>query len=274
MALRWILFASFAHADFSAQIDRVTATSFPVAASETVSISFVKLGSDPWQLGMLQKIRVNAPLERLTAALDDVPGYVGIFDDLEKAEKRSVNSPNDYVVFTETSIPLPFVPNDKTAMRYRVTHFPSAVGYRFSLTEGNHLRAYDGFALASADGLRSSVYWELDLLEPSFGISRGLPVKKFWGQNALGSAQSDWALKLKAEAFGDSKAILKESKKRASLLEDSLDAAYDAAVPFDALLAQAIPASPSASASAKKPTAPPHSTAKPKANGPKSEPKP
>jgi hypothetical protein len=275
MELLWILFSAVAQAGFSAQAEKVAhSTSFPVGASETVSISFVKLGNDPWQLGMLQKIRVNAPLERLTAALDDVPGYVGIFDDLEKSEKRSVVSPDDYVVFTETSIPLPFVPNDKTSMRYRIEHLPRAVGYRFALTEGNHLRSYDGYALASADGPRSSVYWELDFIEPAFGISRGLPVKKFWVQNAEGSAQSDWALKLKAEGFGDSQSILAESKKRASELEESLGAAYEAATPFEALLAQTIPTSPSANASAKKPTAPPHSTAKPKANGPKSDPSP
>lgn len=273
-----------AHADFSPAVERVSgpareaarhgSTFFPVGPNETVSVVFVTLGTDPWQLAMLQKMRVNAPLPKLLAALDDIPGYVGIFDDLVKSERRDSKNTDDYVLFTETSIPLPLVPNDQTSMRYHVEHFPRATSYRFGLTEGNHLRAYEGFGLAAADGANASVYWELDLLEPAFGLSRGLPVKKFWVQNAQGSAQSDWALKLKAEGFGKPEAILKESDARSEAIAGSLAAAYDAAVPFDTLLAQATPASPSTSASTKKPVVPAPSTAKPKARGPKSEPKP
>jgi hypothetical protein len=280
-----MLLASLAaHADFSSLAENISVsalkaahyggTFFPVAPSEAVSVMFVKLGNDPWQIGMLQKMRVNAPLKQLLAVLDDVPGYVGIFDDLVKAEKREIKSADDYLLFTETSIPLPFVPNDKTSMRYRVEHYPAATSFRFGLTEGNHLRAFEGFALAVADGPLSSVYWEFDLIEPAFGFSRSLPVKKFWVQNAEGSAQSDWALKLKAEGGKKSAEILAESKRRSEILVDSFAAAYDAPVSFETLLAQATPANPSSKASAKKPLAPPASTAKPNASGPKSEPKP
>jgi hypothetical protein len=272
-------------ADFSSEATKVSELAeaaakqgrplFPVDKTETVSVSFVKIGTDPWRMGLLQKVRVNAPFENLVRVIDDTAAYVGLFQDLKESSKRDVAGPDDYTLFTETSIPVPFVPNDRTSMRYHVSHGTGFALYRFHLVEGNHLNAYDGVALAAADGERQSVYWELDLLEPSFGMARALPVKKFWVQNAVSSAQSDWAYKLRAEnATVKSQAILDDSVKRSEALEVKIGAAYDAAAAFADLLAQATPTSPSTNASAKKPRAPAPSTAKPKASGPKSEPKP
>ncbi len=250
-------------------------TFLPVNVSETVSVSFIKLGDDPWRMGILQKMRVNAPLDRLVHAIDDTDGYVGIFDDLKKSERRDIKSPDDYVLFTETEIPLPFVPNDKTSMHYRIERKTNSVLYRFDLTEGNHLLSYNGVALAASDGAQSSVYWELDLYEPGFGMSRALPVKKFWIQNAESSVQSDWALKEKAEKPNSKpEEILADSKKRAEALDDTLAKAYEGSTSFESLLAQAIPATPNTNANAKNPLSPASSMASPKHNGPKSDPNP
>lgn len=274
-----LLTPAYARADFSAftakLAERARAASLlPLTAGEEVSVSFVRVDADPWHMGIVQRFRVNAPLAKLLAALDDVPGYVGIFTDLKRAELRD-QSGEEFTLFTETAIPLPFVPNDRTSVRYRTWRAEGHVLYQFQLKEGNHLNAYEGVALAAADGPHHSVYWEIDLIEPGFGASRALPAKKLWVQNALGSAQSDWALKLKAEgALGKAADILGESEKRAEKMEDAVASAFAHPASFEDLLAQYKPASPSASASPKKPFSANPSTAKPKHKGPKSEPKP
>ncbi len=273
--------AATARADFAASSATIAekakraaeagASLFPITEKESVSVSFVKLGDDPWRLGLLQKAHVNAPVEKLVRAVDDTDAYVGIFQDLVKSARRDAAGRDDYTLYTETSIPVPFVANDKTSMRYHIERGKNYVLYHFHLVEGNHLTAYDGVALAIGDGTSGSLYWEIDFIEPGYGMNRALKPRKFWVQNAIGGAQSDWALKLKAEGSPD---ILTQSEKKANALEDRIAAAYDAPVPLETLLAQAIPTSPSANASAKKPRSPAPSTAKPKQSGPKSEPKP
>ena len=248
---------------------------FPEISENSVSIQFVKVGENPWHFGILQKFRVKAPLQRLVQALDDTDSYVGIIQDLIKIEKRAVRSQNDFILFTETEIPVPFVSNDKTSMHYLVERKEKFSIYRFRLAEGNHLHQYEGLAIAAAEGSNASTYWELDVYEPGFGLNRALPVKKFWIQNAVSSAQACWAFKLKAEGFSSQPfAILEESKKRAASLEESLGKSQQTPLAFKDLPAQIRPISPSSSEREKNPTSPAFSTAIPKQTGPSKEPSP
>jgi hypothetical protein len=240
-----------------------------------LSVYFVKLSDNPWQLAIAQVVEVNAPLEQLVAALEDVPGYVGIFKDLVKAERLNISGADEFSLLTETSIPIPLISNDKTRMRYRVKRGPGKVIYRFSLEEGNNLKQFEGLAGAVARERGRSAYWEIDLLEPGFGAARMLPSGKFWKESASASVQSDWALKLKAEKPSSPAAsILEESEKFADAQDKLVAAAYDTALTWDAFLAITRPAAPSKAASPKSPGGPEASTAKPKHKGPSKEPKP
>jgi hypothetical protein len=239
------------------------------------SVSYVKMGEDPWKMGLLQVVKVSAPLEALLAVIDNVPGYVGLFNDLKVSEVREKKSADDYEMFSETSIPFPFVPNDQTTTHYLVTRAKNGAEYRYSLVKGNHLKQFEGVAAAIAIDAKHSLYWEFDWMETEYGASRIVPAKKFWTENGISSLQSDWALKLKAENNSmPSTEALAESDKFAGDQEAQIASAYAAALPFPEFLEKYIPKSPSKTAPEKSPMGPVHSTANPKQSGPKREPKP
>ncbi len=247
---------------------------FLPAAAEDITVTFIHLSDDPWKYALLQVMRVQAPLKCLQTVVDDVKGYVGIFDNLLTSERREAKNANDYVLFTESEIPIPLVANDKTSVHYQVSSGPQWSLYRFSLVAGNHLKQFEGVAGAVALTAQSSLYWEIDALEPAFGISRMLPPKKFWLQNGLANLQSDWALKLKAEGAQSPGEILAESKKKADAGEAGINKNYEAALTLEALLAQTKPSIPNKAANPNRPSGPPASTNKPKHSGPNKEPKP
>ena len=113
--------------------------------TETQKIMFVKLDAeDAWTMGVLRIMRIGATSERMISVLDDVPGYVGLFKDLLEAKKTPLPSNHEFVVYTETRIPLPLVANDRTSVRYRSQ---LEFGHRvssFSLVESNHLAGLEG----------------------------------------------------------------------------------------------------------------------------------
>jgi hypothetical protein len=280
------LLPAHSRADHSVTLSRIEALvdeawkqgrpAFPLADAKGPALSFVKLSpADPWQVGILQVVPVDAPFEKLVATLDDTAGYVGLFQDLKISERRNEKGPDDFVLFTETSIPIPFVANDRTSAHYTVTRAKNRVKYRFTLVEGNHLKTFTGLIGLEAREGGKSVYWEFDLIEPSYGAGRILPPKKFWKESALSSAQSDWAIKLRTEQPGLAKEkILEESGKLADSKEDEIAEAYKRAPDLAGFLASMSPPAPSSVASPKSPSGPAPSTARPKASGPKSEPKP
>ena len=265
---------AWAEQNFSAMLDSLPPPQF-VNNGKPLQIRFVRLSDNPWQMGIVQVVEVDAPVEKLIATLDQVERYGEIFKDVRKSERRRATSADEYSLYTETYIPVPLVSNDKTTMRYKLKREKTRVLYRFSLEESNNLRRFEGLAGAEKRDANRSVYWEIDLMEPGFGATRVIPAKKFWKESGLGSAQSDWAVKLRSEQPARAGAeILAESEKYADAQEEEVSKAFAAAQSWEDFLASIQPPAPSKEANPKSPSGPAPSTAKPKATGPKSDPKP
>ncbi|MGZ3655416.1 MAG: hypothetical protein ACXVCS_07660 [Bdellovibrionota bacterium] len=110
------------------ETSRLPPAEIPAATGEA-KISFVQLDpTDPWSLGVLRVMRVHVPPKKLIPVVDDVPAYVGLFKDL-LAAKRTPPAGKEFVLFTETRIPLPLVANDRTSVRY---HCQSALTRRLT----------------------------------------------------------------------------------------------------------------------------------------------
>jgi hypothetical protein len=267
----------FAADDFKSVLGEVDRRPpFAKAGKEPMSLSFVQLdAANPWRYGILQIMEVNASMERVVAVVDDVNSYSEIFRGITQVEIKEAKSRDDFILFTEVAIPLPFVANDRTNVHYRVERKKDFVKYRYSLVSGNHLEAFEGITVIWPVDAGHSIYWELDFIEPGYGSSRALPATNFWRQNALGNVQSDWAIKLRAEMPKESKEnVRKASEEFAEKFFDQVIAAFSSPLSHADLLAMITPTKPTTAAEKKSPSGPKSSTAKPKQSGPKREPKP
>jgi hypothetical protein len=162
-------------------------------------IHYVRLGKDPWELGVVRVIRVRAPFERFASVVENVPGYVGLFTDLLTARSTPLPAPGSFTLYTETRIPVPFVSNDQTTVRYHVEKSGGRRLVSASLVESNHLAVLEGAGLLAPLGADECVYWQVNFLKVGFGAARALPARTFWKENALGGLQADLALRLRAE---------------------------------------------------------------------------
>jgi len=198
------------------------------ASPGEAKISFVQLDpADSWSLGVLRVMRVRVPPHKMISVIDDIPAYVGLFKDLLVA-KRTPAAGHEFVLFTETHIPLPLVANDRTSVRYHCQITNARRLTSFELVEGNHLGGLDGASLLLPLKDGESVYLQLSFVHVAYGMARALPVKMFWAENAMGSLQADWALKLRAEQPAHAaEEILEESEGFSRAQFDRIKAAFE-----------------------------------------------
>ena len=223
-------------------MDHVPAAFLP-ESSNLPKIIFVRLDpEDPWSLGIVRVMRVKASGKLFQAVLDDIPAYVGLFKDLNVATRTPASVGGGFVLFTETEIPLPFVANDRTSVRYGTRKSGEYTLSDFSLVESNHLKSFEGAALMAPVGKGEVVYWKVTFIKVDYGAARVLPPKMFWVKNALGGLQADWALKLRAEETSLApENALKQSEAFSHTQEDAVSAAFDNANSFDDFLKNLTP---------------------------------
>lgn len=164
------------------------------------TVSFVHFaGADPWELGVLRVMRVRSSVAKMLAVVENVPGYVGLFKNVTEARGTPVAEEKSQVVYTETKIPIPFVANDRTSVKYRQETKNGRRLTTFSLVTSNHLNALSGASLLIPLNEAECAYWQLSLIKVGYGAARAMPPRMFWAENALGSLQADQAMKLRAE---------------------------------------------------------------------------
>lgn len=185
-------------------------------------------------IGVRQTFLIQAPLSEVIKVLDGFSDYTSIFDGMRRAEVKSEFA-GGYTFFTEQDVPVPFVPNERNEMIYRVDqHAGIDKSYRYQLLKSNHLKYNDGLIVVKTKTPGTTLYDEIDFWDADLGLAKTLGAKKVWKDSLEGIYQADLAVQLKAEKKEMTNAqILKASKKQAA--EQDFNSCISSKKPFQYL---------------------------------------
>jgi len=159
----------------------------------------VATSGNSFYIGLKQFMRVQAPLEKVEAVLDDIAHYKDLFPDYD--DIHVISRDDNYVLtYWEQHIPLFFVPNAKYEIGYIVDKSnPNLALYRYQLHKGDSLKTNDGLIIVEREPGGTSRYSEFDYYDANWGVAKALGVAKIWRESAEGLYASDVAVKIKAE---------------------------------------------------------------------------
>jgi hypothetical protein len=187
---------------------------------EPLKIQALSTEGDAYFIGVVQMMTIKAPLATVAGFLDHFEEYPKYFDGLKKAqilETKIENEESLFRIYFEQSVPVPFIPNDKSEMIYSVKTIGTSKRFdRYQFRTGNDLISNDGIIILDALSTRLTRYVEFDFWNANWGIAKTFGAKKIWDNSLSGLVQSDLAIKLKSEnPTWTEKQVVSESKKMA-----------------------------------------------------------
>jgi len=183
-------------------------------AASPLSLVCVETPDEPLYIGIEQIAWIAAPLKTVAGIIDDIDSYEKIFTDYK--DVRVLKRENSvWTTHWEQKIPLFFVPNIKYEMTYFVSEpVPARKIYRYKLRSGGNLKFSDGIIVIESSGKNLTKYVGYDFFDAYWGIARVLGTDNIWEESVEGFAQTDLAIKLKAENPSQPDSwVVKESKK-------------------------------------------------------------
>ena len=201
-----------------------TRTSAATAGQPTLDSECYTTPGNPTYVGVGQRMVIAAPFERVSAAVDDYSGYVGIFEGLVSVHSLSTDENHAYTEWEE-SIPFPFVSNVHNQMIHLINQpRPGFRIYRYGLKKASDLIKDDGVIVLEQKSPTETVYTEYDFFDANWGIVKSFGIDRLWKESVEGVYQSDLALKLRVEnPDWSADRVLKESRQAAKALIDRKD---------------------------------------------------
>jgi hypothetical protein len=153
----------------------------------------------PLYIGLEQTLWIEAGIESVVATLSDIDHYAELFPGYESVKVN--NSQGDRRETTwEQRIPLPFVPNIRYEITYRLDLTqPSVKAFRYQLRKPSKLTANDGAILLTAVSSSRTAYREFDFFDAEWGVAKVAGHDKLWKDSVEGLLLSTLAVKLKSE---------------------------------------------------------------------------
>ena len=176
-------------------------------------------GNDSY-IGARQEMEIGVSLSEAAKVLDDLSIYPKIFDDLVVAEERS-RVGNQWLVFSEQHIGIPFVPNERNETLYWLdVNSPQRRVYRYQLKSSNHLKFSDGAIVLDSITPNLTMYSEVDFYDADWGIAKTFGKNRIWKDSLIGFVQADLAVKMKSEhPDWSNEDVLRQSKKISESVE-------------------------------------------------------
>lgn len=186
----------------------------PGTDGNPIRLQCIETPGNRFYIGLEQHMRVNAPIEKVAAVIDDFAHYKELFPDFDDIHVVSREG-NRILTFWEQHIPVFFIPNVKYEVIYLVDDSrPDRRIYRYQLAKENHIKKNDGMIVIEADGPTRTRYTEYDFFDADWGPLTTFAPGKIWGNAVEGIYLSDLAIQLKSEHPDWSyKQIAKESRK-------------------------------------------------------------
>ena len=174
--------------------------------SDELKLNCIRTSGHELLIGFVQTQVIAASLDGVRKVLDDYSDYPELFDDLKEA--KIVEKKGDFfTVFSEQSIPVPLVPNEKNEMVY-LAHSLKLKGvpidgtwvYEYHLKKGNHLKFNDGLIVMETLPSKKIRYVEYDFYDANWGLAKTFSgTKGIWKNSFEGLVQADLAVKDKSE---------------------------------------------------------------------------
>jgi len=169
-----------------------------------VHMACIGTPEDFFFIGIEQWMWIDAPIQTVTAVMDDMNHYQKMFPDYDDIHIVSTDR-NKIVTFWEQHIPL--FPNVKYEVTYiRDESKPGMKIYRYQLLKSSKLINNDGIIVLesmSDGGKIRTRYTEYDFYNANWGLLKTIAPTRIWKESAEGIYLSDIAIKLKAEHFDD-----------------------------------------------------------------------
>ncbi len=169
------------------------------ALTAPISLQCWETPGNDLYIGVEQRLSIHASLAQTEAVLDDFDHYKDLFPGYKDVHVQSRKADRLEIAW-EQIVPVFFVPNVKYVMLYQVdTHDPTRVTYRYQLKTRGDLKVSDGFILISKQSDTLTSYVEDDFFDAEWGAAKVFGRDRIWGDTLEGIAESDLAVKLKAE---------------------------------------------------------------------------
>lgn len=177
----------------------VASKQFPVPKGPEIELKCFSTPGNELYIGVEQKLKINAPLAAVTKVIDDIDHYADIFPGY--SDIHVISREGDRLTsYWEQTVPIPFVPNVKYEMLYRLETIGSDQKlYRYQLKKSEKLLKSDGFVLVRADGEKSTLFYEIDFFDAKWGSAKIFGKRKLWSNVLEDMAASDYGIKLRAE---------------------------------------------------------------------------
>lgn len=154
---------------------------------------------DDIHIGIIKRMWVNAPLNRLAEVVENLSDYYSIFPSLIEVKVTRVDG-NLVETKWEHRAPLFFLPNAAYEQTYIIDKSnPKRFVYRYQLIRANVIEHVDGVFVLEAVDDQHSMLSGYDFFMPAMGPLKIFGSGKVWKDGTEGSFKGDISIKLKAE---------------------------------------------------------------------------
>lgn len=168
-------------------------------AQEPVSVTCLETSGQKYYIGIVQNMRVKAPIQKLQEVVSDIGSYVDLFPGYAAIQVTSREGPR-LVTAWEQKVPVFFIPNVHYEMIYQLDLVnPNTKIYRYQLSKKTTLRESDGFIVLEKISDSETRYLEVDFFDADWGMAESFAPGRIWTDSVDGLYQSDLAFLLKAE---------------------------------------------------------------------------
>jgi hypothetical protein len=205
------VFSQISHADpggvqgrYSEWMDRIISTkSYDLLvkepSQEPVSVTCLETPGRKFYIGVVQNMRVKAPIQKLQEIVSDFGSYAELFNGYAAVREESRDG-DRITTYWEQKIPVFFIPNVRYRMIYQLSVAdPNVKIYRYRLSKKGDLLESDGFIVLEKISDAETRYIETDFFDANWGILTTFAPGRIWTDSVDGLYQSDLAFLLKAE---------------------------------------------------------------------------
>jgi hypothetical protein len=166
---------------------------------EPVSVTCLETAGERFYIGVVQNMRVQAPIERLQSVVSNINSYVELFPGFKAIRVTSQAGPR-LMTYWEQRIPVFFIPNVRYEMIYELAvDDPSVKIYHYQLNKKSNLRESDGFIVLEKITDGETRYIEVDFFDADWGVLTTFAPGRIWTDSVDGLYLSDLAFLKKAE---------------------------------------------------------------------------
>lgn len=168
-------------------------------SQEPVSVTCLETSGQRFYIGVVQNMRVKAPLTTVQAVVSNFASYADLFPGYAAIRETS-RSGTRVMTYWEQRIPVFFIPNVKYEVIYDLGFDdPNVKTYRYQLNKKGDIRESEGLIVLEKISDTETRYIEIDFFDADWGILTTFAPGRIWTDSVDSLYLSDLSFLLKAE---------------------------------------------------------------------------